>query len=85
MLMIALDGVSPMAKLRSSRNAAFKKDKEYKICQESNGKVFNTCWITPGTNFMVAMNKQLKDFVKEKVGSDPMYKNVSLSQTICLI
>ena len=39
--------------------------------------LFDSNAISPGTNFMFELNRQLEYFVQYKINTDPMYKRVS--------
>lgn len=39
--------------------------------------LFDSNAISPGTNFMFELNRQLEFFVQYKINTDPMYKRVS--------
>ena len=68
-IMIAFDGIAPVAKLEQQRNRRYKSAFEKKIkkrvipnyCEE-----WNTSAITPGTEFMVNLNKNIKNYFRGK-------------------
>ena len=65
-IIIAFDGVAPVAKLEQQRNRRYKSDLESKIKQQLNPldeKSWDTRAITPGTKFMKKLNKYIKNYV----------------------
>jgi len=39
--------------------------------------LFDTNAISPGTEFMFALNKKIQFYIEYKINSDPYFKNVS--------
>ena len=68
-ILIAFDGIAPVAKLEQQRNRRYKSALEKKIkkkvipnyCEE-----WNTSAITPGTEFMIDLNKNVRNYFKGK-------------------
>jgi len=44
--------------------------------KSSSGGVFDTNSISPGTEFMFELSKSLHFFIKYKISTDPLYKNL---------
>ena len=59
-VVICLDGVAPLSKLNQQKQRRFKSVITKHITNKKEN--WNTCAITPGTNFMSKLNKQLKIF-----------------------
>ena len=83
MLFLAVDGVAPRAKMNQQRARRFRGAKERAMLKaqiEAQGKslpeLFDSNAISPGTKFMADLSKQLHFFVKYKVNTDPLYKNL---------
>ncbi|KAM8839421.1 5'-3' exoribonuclease 1 isoform 4-T4 [Synchiropus picturatus] len=82
---MAVDGVAPRAKMNQQRGRRFRsaKEAEEKIKKAlDKGEVlptearFDSNCITPGTEFMVKLQEQLKYFVHNKVSTDKLWQNV---------
>ncbi|XP_061652278.1 5'-3' exoribonuclease 1 isoform X1 [Phyllopteryx taeniolatus] len=84
---MAVDGVAPRAKLNQQRGRRFRsaKEAEDKIKKAlDKGEVlptearFDSNCITPGTEFMVRLQEQLKYFVHNKLSTDKSWQNVKV-------
>ncbi|MED6284330.1 5'-3' exoribonuclease 1, partial [Characodon lateralis] len=84
---MAVDGVAPRAKMNQQRGRRFRsaKEAEDKIKKAlDKGEVlptearFDSNCITPGTDFMVRLQEQLKYFVHNKVSNDKLWQNVKV-------
>lgn len=82
---MAVDGVAPRAKMNQQRGRRFRsaKEAEDKIKKAlDKGEVlptearFDSNCITPGTDFMVRLQDQLKYFVHNKLSTDKLWQNV---------
>ncbi|KAM9845283.1 5'-3' exoribonuclease 1 [Aulostomus maculatus] len=82
---MAVDGVAPRAKMNQQRGRRFRsaKEAEEKIKKAlDKGEVlptearFDSNCITPGTEFMVRLQEQLKYFVHNKLSTDKLWQNV---------
>ncbi|TKS80349.1 5'-3' exoribonuclease 1 [Collichthys lucidus] len=82
---MAVDGVAPRAKMNQQRGRRFRsaKEAEDKIKKAlDKGEVlptearFDSNCITPGTEFMVRLQEQLKYFVHNKLSTDKLWQNV---------
>lgn len=68
-VLIAFDGVAPVAKLEQQRTRRYKSDLESKIKKELNPddkKFWDTRAITPGTKFMKKLNSYIKKYYKNQ-------------------
>ena len=66
-VIIAFDGVAPVAKLSQQRNRRHKSLFEKGVIQNyKNSESWNTASITPGTNFMKNLNKFVKRFFQKR-------------------
>ncbi|XP_041847708.1 5'-3' exoribonuclease 1 isoform X2 [Melanotaenia boesemani] len=84
---MAVDGVAPRAKMNQQRGRRFRsaKEAEEKIKKAlDKGEVlptearFDSNCITPGTDFMVRLQEQLKYFVHNKLSTDKLWQNVKV-------
>ena len=91
LIMLALDGVAPRAKMNQQRARRFEKDRESRAHKEAMNKagkkcpdLFDSNQISPGTIFMHQLGEQLQWFIKFKLNTDPFYQRcekVLLSDT----
>lgn len=81
---IAVDGVAPRAKMNQQRGRRFRSAREAQEQAEEaqkKGEVlptearFDSNCITPGTSFMVRLQKALEHFIKVKVSTNPLWKH----------
>ena len=66
---IAFDGVAPLAKLKQQRNRRYKSSFEKNVYNKIHNKEikkWNTCAITPGTEFMKNLNLTLRRLFQER-------------------
>uniref|UniRef100_A0A3B3ZF56 5'-3' exoribonuclease 1 n=1 Tax=Periophthalmus magnuspinnatus TaxID=409849 RepID=A0A3B3ZF56_9GOBI len=84
---MAVDGVAPRAKMNQQRGRRFRsaKEAEDKIKKAlEKGEVlptearFDSNCITPGTDFMVRLQEQLKYFVHSKISTDKLWQKVKV-------
>ncbi|XP_065842209.1 5'-3' exoribonuclease 1-like isoform X2 [Oscarella lobularis] len=84
---MAVDGVAPRAKMNQQRGRRFRSAKEAQDQIKkalSRGETlpeqarFDSNCITPGTEFMVKLNEQLKYFVNKKMSTDRKWRNVNV-------
>jgi 5'-3' exonuclease len=80
-ILLALDGVAPRAKMNQQRARRFKAAQESDNVKKElrkQGKevqdLFDSNQISPGTQFMYELGKQLEWFVKHKLNTDPLYQ-----------
>lgn len=83
LLVLAVDGVAPRAKMNQQRARRFRSAKDAKILKEKligQGKpvvdLFDSNAISPGTNFMHQLGENLRFFVQHKLNNDPLYQNL---------
>ena len=67
-VMVAFDGVAPVAKLEQQRNRRYKSWLEHQIIQNISGRVSEewcTASITPGTNFMNSLGEKVTEYFSD--------------------
>ena len=80
-VIVCFDGVAPLSKLKQQRERRFKTWIKSKITEPSK---WNTCNITPGTEFMKELNNSLKFFSNDyyKINKDKKHKITILDSNI---
>lgn len=80
-IIVCFDGVAPLSKLKQQRERRFKTWIKSKITEPSK---WNTCNITPGTEFMSELNKNLKIFSNDyhKINKGKKHKITILDSNI---
>lgn len=88
LLMISADGVAPRAKMNQQRSRRFRKTdinkKELEALRKQGmdlQKMFNSDSISAGTEFMFDLSKAFDDFIREKMKTDPLWKNLKVVLT----
>ncbi len=86
-LMISIDGVAPRSKTLDQRNRRFIRSKEqkeldeflrYNLTMESGVINFKNNSITPGTDFMITLNKHIDFFIRRKLVEDLNWKDLKI-------
>lgn len=83
---MAVDGCAPRAKMNQQRARRFRSAKDAQEARDKAvregkdvsdaGDRFDSNCITPGTPFMVRLQKHLEYFVRRKLSTDPLWKDV---------
>lgn len=82
-MFLAVDGVAPRAKMNQQRSRRFRSAKEAeRIMSEAiargdeipDGARFDSNCITPGTQFMHALSRRFREWIHEKMSSDPAWQ-----------
>ncbi|GET01384.1 exonuclease Kem1, putative [Rhizophagus clarus] len=81
---MAVDGVAPRAKMNQQRARRFRTAAEAAKKAESRGEEspqeapFDSNCITPGTEFMAKLSRQLKYFINKKVSEDSNWRDIKI-------
>jgi 5'-3' exoribonuclease 1 len=86
LLFLGLDGVAPRAKMNNQRSRRFRSAKDYKELERKlqhygdskNEEEFKNNCITPGTEFMNELNRQLRFFIAKKIEEDPKWRKFNV-------
>lgn len=65
-VLIAFDGVAPVAKLKQQQNRRYKNDYLRNLFNDGKKKEWNTSAITPGTKFMKKLSEKVTNYFSEK-------------------
>lgn len=84
---MAIDGVAPRAKMNQQRARRFRSAMDAEIALQKainngdelpKGEPFDSNAITPGTEFMAKLTKNLKYFIHNKISNDSNWSNVKI-------
>ncbi|KAI9256901.1 exoribonuclease 1 [Sporodiniella umbellata] len=84
---LAIDGVAPRAKMNQQRSRRFRTAKDAEDARQKaiekgeelpEDDPFDTNCITPGTEFMIKLTKELRYFISKKVSEDADWRNVEI-------
>ena len=87
LLYLAIDGVAPRAKMNQQRSRRFRSARDQAEAREqakargeeiADEDVFDSNCITPGTEFMTAISKHLKYFIRRKMKEDPLLQRLRI-------
>lgn len=92
LLFLGFDGVAPRAKMNQQRSRRFKAAKKYDELDEAlrrsgileKEEHFKNNSISPGTEFMIELNQQIKFFIQRKMMEDAAWRKVRLSLAIAM-
>ena len=86
LLMMAVDGVAPRAKMnqqrarrfRSARETeeAYQKEKEKDSSVLPRDEIFDTNCITPGTGFMLRLSQYIQKWIQKKLATDHRWRSI---------
>ncbi|EDO17798.1 hypothetical protein Kpol_541p40 [Vanderwaltozyma polyspora DSM 70294] len=84
---MAIDGVAPRAKMNQQRSRRFRSAMDAENAMKKaiengdelpKGEPFDTNSITPGTEFMAKLTKNIKYFIHNKISSDSNWRNIEI-------
>ena len=82
LILLAVDGVAPRAKVNQQRSRRFKSGRERMELEDAARRrgeeipsdAFDSNCITPGTAFMARLDKHLRFYVRKKMAEDPLWQ-----------
>jgi len=88
-LMLAVDGCAPRAKMNQQRSRRFASAKERReaieravkageLSEEEVKEKFDSNCITPGTEFMEAVSRHFQYFIRMKIKEDPLWRKLKI-------
>jgi len=86
-LLLAVDGCAPRAKLNQQRSRRFRSAKDAKELRDQmrergedvdEQSIFDSNCITPGTEWMAKVSEHLKYFIKKKIKDDPLWQKLTI-------